>query len=115
MAKDRLFLLDNEFLDGALGRGSFYCRDCMLLNGLIAAFPEQASRLDIVRIPFPRPRVTVIEAIGEANQALPVLVLADNGPANLPTGADGGPHFVSDFLGLLQALHIRHGFPEPHP
>jgi len=115
MAKDRLFLLHNEFADEALGGGSFYCRDCMLLNGLIAAFPEQASRLDIVRVPFPRPRVPVIEAIGEGNQALPVLVLADDAAADLANGADDVTHFVSDFPALLHALHVRHGFPEPHP
>jgi hypothetical protein len=79
----------------------FYCRDCITIEGLLAAFPERAANIDVIRVPYPRPRAAVIEAIGEANQNLPALVW------------DGG--FANEIEALLAALHARHGFPERHP
>lgn len=112
---DRLFLLDPLFDDPALPGRNFYCRDCITIDGLLAGFPEQAATLDVIRIAYPRPRNAVIAAIGEANQNLPVLVLADNAPHELADGEHQGTRFVGDFKRLLHALHVRHGFPEAHP
>jgi hypothetical protein len=100
-APDRLFLLQPEFADAALPGRAFYCRDCMTIEGLLAAFPQQAAGLQVIRVAYPRPRRQVIDAVGEANQSLPALVW------------NGG--FANDMPGLLQALHERHGFPERHP
>lgn len=99
--RDRLFLLESQFTDPALPGRDFYCRDCITIEGLLAAFPERAADIDVVRIAYPRPRPAVIEAIGEANQNLPALVW------------DGG--FANEIEALLAALHARHGFPERHP
>jgi len=101
-APDRLFILDREFDDPAIPGSSFYCRDCILVEGLLAAFPERTTHLEVIRVPWPRPRPLVVEAIGEANQNLPALVFSDGG-------------YVNDIKPLLEALHTRHGFPEPHP
>ncbi|HEX8300432.1 DUF3088 family protein [Sphingomonas sp.] len=100
--RDRLYLLDPEFADPALPGKVFYCKDCATVEGLLAAFPERAATLDVVRVAFPRPRTPVIEAIGEGNQNLPCLVLAEGG-------------FVNEIEALLAVLHTRHGFPERHP
>lgn len=102
MSRDRLFLLESEFADAELPGRSFYCKDCITIEGLLAAFPDRASALEIVRVAYPRPRPEVIAAIGEANQNLPALAFAEGG-------------FVNDIEGLLTALHRRHGFPERHP
>ena len=99
--RDRLFLLESRFADPALPGRDFYCRDCITIEGLLAAFPERAANIDVVRVPYPRPRAAVIEAIGEADQNLPALVW------------DGG--FANEIEALLAALHTRHGFPERHP
>jgi hypothetical protein len=115
MMRDRLFLLDPLFDDPALPGRNFYCRDCITVDGLLANFPEQAATLEVIRIAYPRPRNAVIAAIGEANQNLPVLVLADDAPGELADGEHDGTRFVGDFKRLLHALHARHGFPEPHP
>lgn len=112
---DRLYLLDPLFDDPALRGRNFYCRDCIIIEGLLANFPEQAATIEVIRIAFPRPRNAVIAAIGEANQNLPVLVLADDAPAELADGEHRGTRFVGDFKRLLHVLHIRHGFPEAHP
>ncbi|MBC9031304.1 DUF3088 family protein [Sphingomonas sp. JC676] len=102
MSRDTLFLLDHEFADPALGgERVFYCKDCMTIEGLLATFPDRAANLDVVRVPWPRPRAQVVAMIGEENQNLPALVW------------DGG--FTNEIEALLAALHTRHGFPERHP
>ncbi|MBB5709509.1 DUF3088 domain-containing protein [Sphingomonas xinjiangensis] len=107
MTKDRLFVLDTDWTDPAYGgERRFYCKDCVTVEGLLAAFPERAGSIEVIRLAWPRPRAALVEAIGEANQNLPALVW---------TQADGSTAFVNDQSGLLRALHERHGFPEPHP
>ena len=113
--RDRLYILDTRFDDPALAGRSFYCRDCITIDGLLAAFPGAAAALDIVRVAYPRPRAAVIDAIGEANQNLPVLLLGSEASADLADGWHDGVRFVGDFKKLLHALHVRHGFPEAHP
>jgi hypothetical protein len=115
MQRDRLFLLPNEFSDEGLGGRQFYCRECMTLNGLLAAFPERAERLDVTWVGFSRPRAEVAAAVGAENQALPLLVLADDAPDDLATGKHGHARFINELPPLLHALHVRHGFPEAHP
>lgn len=102
MTRDTLFLLEPEFADPEYGgERVFYCKDCITIEGLLATFPERAANIDVVRVPWPRPRAAVIEAIGAENQNLPVLVW------------DGG--FANEIEALLAALAERHGFPERHP
>jgi len=113
--KDRLFLLENEFADADLPGRHFYCRDCITLNGILAAFPERAAGLEVIRVPHPRPRASVIDAIGADNKWLPVLVFGDQGAPDDADGEYQGRKFVRDMPRLLHALHVRHGFPEPHP
>lgn len=100
--RDRLFILEHRFADAALPGRDFYCKDCVTVDGLLAAFPELAANLDVVRVAYPRPRHEVIAALGEENQNLPALAFAEGG-------------FVNEIEALLHALHTRHGFPERHP
>lgn len=107
MSRDTLFLLDPDWADPALGgERHFYCKDCMTIEGLLSVFPERAAAIDVVRLPWPRPRKAVVAAIGEANQNLPALVWHE---------ADGSIAFANEIEALLEALHHRHGFPERHP
>ncbi|HMI20976.1 MAG TPA: DUF3088 family protein [Sphingomonas sp.] len=115
MVKDRLYLLENEFADPDMPGRSFYCRDCIALNGILAAFPDCGHDLEVIRVAFPRPRAAVIDAIGVDNQWLPVLVFVGDAPAELADRTHEGTHFVTDMPRLLHALHVRHGFPEAHP
>ncbi|WP_431470268.1 DUF3088 family protein [Sphingosinithalassobacter sp. LHW66-3] len=102
MTRDRLFLLPVEASDPALPGRSFYCKDCMTVEGLLATFPDRAARLEVIRVDWPRPRAEVVAALGEENQNLPALAFAEGG-------------FVNEIEPLLAALHTRHGFPERHP
>jgi hypothetical protein len=102
MSRDRLFLLEPEATDPALPGRLFYCKDCMTVEGLLGAFPGRAANLDVIRLPWPRPRAEIVALLGEENQNLPCLVLAEGG-------------FINEIEALLAALHTRHGFPERHP
>lgn len=100
--RDRLFVLETDATDPAHPGRRFYCKDCITVEGLLAAFPDRAAGIELVRVPWPRPRAAVVDAIGEANQNLPALAFAEGG-------------FVNEIEALLAALHTRHGFPERHP
>jgi hypothetical protein len=113
--RDILFLLKPGFADPALPGQDFYCWHCALIEGVLASFPELGKNLDVRRIAFPRPREEVIALIGEANQSLPVLVLADDTPDGLPGASHQGRRYVNEPMAILDVLHRRHGFPPPHP
>ncbi|WP_404479376.1 DUF3088 family protein [Novosphingobium sp. BL-52-GroH] len=100
--KDRLFVLDFDYADPAYAPRRFYCKDCVTVEGLLALFPELAANIEVVRVPWPRPRTAVVAALGAENQNLPALAFADGG-------------FANDIEAVLAALHTRHGFPERHP
>jgi hypothetical protein len=115
MQRDTLFLLQPDFEDPAYPGQLFYCWHCALMEGVLASFPQLTSRLDVVRVPFPRPREAVVERIGAENQSLPVLLLADDAPQDLVTERHGDQRFVSGKDSILDMLSIRHGIAMPHP
>lgn len=112
MSRDRLFLLQPGFADPQHPGDRFVCPDCLPIAGLLAADPALAARLDVVQVPFPRPRAAVIEALDEAHQSLPVLVLGTDAPADAQTL--GERRFVTDTRRILHLLAERHGFPKVH-
>jgi hypothetical protein len=112
---DRLYLLKDEFIDADAPSRLFYCRDCMLVAGLLRAFPERAGKIEVIRSDHTRPRVQVVAEVGEANQWLPLLVLDDEGLPEVSAQEFNGRRFINELMPLLNALHVRHGFPEPHP
>lgn len=115
MTRDTLYLVAPGFEDPAYRGKTFYCWHCALLEGVLAGFPEAAARLDVVRVEWPRPRAAVIEAAGEENQSIPLLVLAEG--ARFASGKPGPARrwLVTEKDAILAALSQRHGFPEPHP
>lgn len=115
MPRDRLFLLAPDFEDPAFPGRRFYCWHCALMEGVLASFPELAGRIDVERIAWPRPRQAVIALVGEANQSLPLLVLAEGVTSPHQTGHHQGRAFIADKDGILATLSERHGFPDPHP
>lgn len=115
MQNDTLVLLQSAFWDPAFPDQQFYCWHCMLLEGLLARFPELTAALDVKRIPWPRPRHAVIEILGEEQQSLPVLIFAGDVANDLVSGEANGLKFTDDKDMILQALTSRHGLPSPHP
>lgn len=115
MNRDKLFLLRPDFEDPAYPGQRFYCWHCALMEGVLASFPESAKRLDLERIEWPRPRLPVIGLVGEGNQSLPLLVLADGATSTHQTGTYEGRVFIAEKDKILAVLSERHGFPDPHP
>lgn len=112
---DRLFLLNAPFHDPAYPGQVFYCEHCLLMEGLLAGWPALASRLDVQRIDWPRPRPELTRLLGEENQSCPVLILSDEGAGCDGVQRSGGVCFINDKDAILQALAHRHGVPFPHP
>lgn len=115
MKRDKLIILKVDFEDPALPSQRFYCWHCVLMEGILASFPELNDAIDVERIEWPRPRQEAIDLIGEQNQSLPVLILADDAPIEIANGVWNGRHFVGGKDAILSALTSRHGIPLPHP
>lgn len=115
MNKDLLLLLRTDFVDPDYPGKIFYCRHCVLLEGLLALYPRLADRIDVERVPWPRPRQRVVDLIGEDNQSLPVLILRGDDRAELATGHHRATSFIHDLPDILHALSSRHGIAFPHP
>ena len=73
--KDQLFLLRPGFKNA--GMGPLYCSDSAPVEGVLSFFPELRKLLDVRYLEFARPRRELVAALGEPNQSLPVLILAE--------------------------------------
>lgn len=114
MSKDLLLLLQPGFEDPAYPGERFICPDCNPIEGLLASDPQRVQRLKVKRLPFPRPRLAVIEALDDQHQGLPVLIFGDEQAPPADALQTGGKHFVSDSRRILELLAERHGFPRLH-
>jgi hypothetical protein len=113
--KDQLFLLHHSFEDSKLPGQIFYCKDCAVVEGLLATFPGLKEKIEIQRVAYPRPRAAVVERVGEENQNLPLLILKEGDSSVRQTGVHKGHAFVSDLADILSTLSERYGIPLPHP
>jgi hypothetical protein len=111
--KDTLFVLRPGFED----RGtSYFCPYCAQIVGFLTYFPQVRDTLKIIELDFPRPRKPIVELIGEAHQAMPLLVLA-GAPATVPgvTMEEANGHqFVKNAISILRYLAATRGVPLPH-
>ncbi|MBS89348.1 MULTISPECIES: DUF3088 domain-containing protein [unclassified Sphingobium] len=109
--KDQLYLMQPGFINAGLG--PFYCGDSVSVEGLLGFFPELREKVDVHYIAFPRPRQPLVDALGEENQSIPVLILADD------VGEDSGLHptrrngraFFSDEKAIRSYLSDKFGLP----
>jgi len=75
--KDTLYLLPPDFHDN--GRVE-YCPECAEIMGVMTYFPQVIETLSIRYQPVAKPRAELVEAVGEAYQNCPTLVLAATSP-----------------------------------
>lgn len=113
MAKDTLYLLPSHFeKDGA----ERFCPDCAMMEGYLATYPALREALDIVRVDYARPRMALVERLGEDHQNAPTLVLAE---ATLDAGPHGeiqlanGLSFLTDARPITRYLAAKHGLAAP--
>lgn len=114
LARDTLFILRAPFEDPALA-GTWFCTSCATMEGVLLANPHWANRIDVKRSAYPRPRHEVIALLGEENQSLPVLVLADS--STPPEGAKQfeGRFFLDEPKPISRYLAATYGGAGPHP
>lgn len=113
--RPQLFLLSPDFEDAAYPEQRFFCRHSALVEGVVASFPALEGLLDIHRIGFKRPRAEVVSLVGEANQALPLLILPLGEASGQASGEAGGRQFVAGAEPIIAALVEREFIPPPHP
>ncbi|WP_456639300.1 DUF3088 domain-containing protein [Bradyrhizobium sp. USDA 10063] len=115
MPRDQLFLLKPPFEDPAFPGKEFYCWHCALIEGVLSAFPDRSTNLEVRRVAWPRPRAELIERLDVDHQSVPVLIMEKG--SGVPPKAEfvNGRAYVDDPLAILKLLVVRHGFPEPHP
>jgi hypothetical protein len=114
MARDILYLLKEDFLDG---QGlPYFCPDCATITGVLVYFPLLRHNLDIRYVDFPRPRAEIAALIGEENQSCPVLIL-DKAPEKdaqrLVTGQFNSKSFISG--GKNIAVYWSHTYQVSRP
>lgn len=114
LERDTLFILRAPFEDPAL-EGTWFCTSCATMEGVLLANPQWARAIDVRRMPYPRPRHEMIELIGEENQSMPALVLADTSTA--PEGAKrhNGRFFLDEPKPIARYLAATYGGAGPHP
>ncbi len=113
-ARDTLFIIAAPFVDAALD-GTWFCTACATMEGALLANPEWASRIDVRRSDFPRPRREIIALIGEANQSMPVLVLAAGSTPSADAKEHEGVFFLDDPKPITRYLAAAYGGAGPHP
>jgi hypothetical protein len=110
--KDQLYLMKPGFTNAGLG--PFYCGDSVSVEGLLGFFPELREKVDVHYVEFPRPRQALVDAIGEDNQSIPVLILAtDIGvESDLTPIRRHGRAFFNDEKKIRQYISLTFGLPQ---
>jgi hypothetical protein len=110
--KDQLYLLRPGFMNA--GMGPLYCSDSAPVEGVLSFFPQLRDLLDIHYLEFPRPRAPLIEALGESNQSLPVLILAADRQVKdqeLEPSHAKGKVFFTDEKSIRHYLSTQYNLP----
>jgi hypothetical protein len=106
--KDQLFLMKPGFTNA--GMGPFYCADSVAVEGLLGFFPELREKVDVTYVEFPRPRAPIAGMLGDENQSIPVLVLADGDGETAKIA--NGHRFIDDEKKIRSYLSAKFGLPE---
>ena len=109
--KDQLYLLRPGFMNA--GIGPLYCGDSLPVEGMLSFFPQLRSLLEVHYLEFPR--ATQVDLLGEKNQGVPVLILADDreiaDPDSQPQAAQG-KRFYADERSIRRYLSEQYDLPE---
>ena len=110
---ERLFLLNPDWHDDQ--GGPWFCPPGALIEGVLGLYPRLRTQLDVAYLDHPRPRLPVIDQVGEDHQSCPILVL--DGELDWPeaqTSETTGRRFLQD-AAIIPYLAARYGIGLPHP
>jgi Protein of unknown function (DUF3088) len=111
--KDELYLLRPGFFN--VGVGPLYCGDSLPVEGLLSFFPQLRTLLEVHYLEFPRPRAALVKALGDANQGIPVLILAQErkiADEDLTPKEANGRRFFADERSIRRYLSAQYTLPE---
>ena len=111
--KDQLYLLRPGFSNA--GMGPFYCSDSAPVEGVLSFFPQLRELIEVHYLEFPRPRQSLVKALGEQNQSLPVLILAHGQKvvdAELNPHEANGRQFFAHEKQIRQYLSTQYRLPQ---
>lgn len=115
MGRDLLFLLKEDFADGA--GAPYYCPDCAQITGVLSYFPKLRHHLDVRYVDFARPRKEIVSLLSEQHQGCPVLIL-DQPPGMdalaYITGQVNGKSFISGAKAIASYWSYKYGTSRPH-
>ena len=110
--KDQLYLLRPGFFNASLG--PLYCSDSAPVEGVLSFFPKLRQMIEIHYLEFPRPRVALVNALGEEHQSLPVLVLSSASKIkdpDLEPSSVNGKRYFSDEGDIRRYLSTQYDLP----
>jgi hypothetical protein len=111
LARDTLYLLAPGFEDQD---GTWVCHDCTAMEGYLQQFPHLREHVEVVYLPFPRPRAAMVELLDDENQGLPRLIIGDDWNGS-EVQRVGDRRFVGDSRPIMRYLAARYGSAPPHP
>ena len=116
MTTDQLFLLPPAFPDPAVGPGSFHCIECARIEGLLSYQPALRAQIDVHRVAHARPRVALIELLGEPHQNCPTLVIeSPSSSVRTRRSLVTGRHYCTGADEVTAYLVAVYGVSAPHP
>jgi len=114
LKRDTLFIIKAPFEDPEL-QGTWFCTACATMEGALLANPHWSNHIDVRRVAYPRPRQDVIALLGETNQSLPALVIADLTKAPADALMAGATPFLTEPKAICRYLAATCGGAGPHP
>jgi hypothetical protein len=114
LTRDTLFILRAPFEDHEL-EGTWFCTSCATMEGALLANPHWARSIDVKRSAHPRPRHEIVTLLGEENQSMPVLVLADSSTPPADAKEFAGRYFLDEPKPITRYLAATYGGAGPHP
>lgn len=112
MSRDTLFMLPPGFEDNDRRE---YCPECVEMWGLLSWFPAIKDSLNIIYMPIHKPRMPMVELLGEDNQNCPTLCLHSKSPRYEDCGIThiNGHDFIDNARDIGRYYALRYGTPWP--
>lgn len=112
MTKDTLFMLPPGFADNDRRE---YCPECAEMWGILSWFPAMKESLGISYMPIHKPRMAMVDVLGEKNQNCPTLLLHADSPNYDDCGIMRyrGQRFINNAKDIGKYYAQRYGTPFP--
>lgn len=112
--QDRLFVFRPGFTDQGV---AYFCPYSAQVIGFLAYYPHVRDSLEVIELTsFVKPRQPLVDILGEAHQAAPMLVLG-GAPVAVPdvtVGEANGHRFIEKTIEILRYLAATRSVPAPH-